>query len=346
MALPVRMQLACLRHILRQRFSGTRRYPLVLMLEPLFSCNLSCAGCGKVQYPAEVMRRRLSPQECFDAAEECGAPIVTVAGGEPLIHPQVEEIVSGLIARGRYVYLCTNALLLEKNLSKFRPSSQFVLSIHLDGPKPTHDRTVGREGVFDAAVSAIRAAKSRGFCVMTNSTVFVGEDPRSFRDFFDLCVDLGVDGMTISPGYAYESAPEQGRFLESRQTQEWFRKVLDGRKEKGWPFNHSPFYLDFLEGKRDYDCSPWGTPLRSVLGWQRPCYLLSDGEPAKTYRELLDKTRWELYGRASGNTRCADCMAHVGYEPSAVVEAFSSPARFLELVSDVLTTSRPRRSAR
>ncbi|MBI5242529.1 MAG: adenosyl-hopene transferase HpnH [Elusimicrobia bacterium] len=335
MAIPLRMQLAVFRYILSRKIRGVDRYPLVLMLEPLFACNLECAGCGKVHYPPDVLRKRLSAQECWEAAEECGAPIVSVAGGEPLIHPEIGRIVEGLLARGRYVILCTNAVLLEQNLAKFRPSSQLILSVHLDGPEKVHDRVVCRQGVWRAAVSALRRAKSEGFCVTTNTTVFTGEDTAEFRRFFDEMMAVGVDGMTIAPGYAYEKAPEQDRFLERKNTQAWFRKTLDGWRSKGWAFNHSPFYLDFLEGKRDYDCTPWGNPLRNVFGWQKPCYLLDDAGYAKTYRELLETTDWKCCGPMSGNPKCADCMTHVGFEPSIVIDVFSSPRKFLQMVLDI-----------
>jgi hopanoid biosynthesis associated radical SAM protein HpnH len=332
MAVPFRMQWAVFRHILRQRLKGNDRYPLVLMLEPLLACNLECAGCGKIQAPPDTLRRRLSPEECWEAAEECGAPIVSVAGGEPLVNPQIETIVNGLIARGRCVILCTNAILLERELAKFRPSSRLIFNVHLDGPERVHDRVVCREGVWRGAVSAIRSAKVRGFHVMTNTTVFNGEDPEEFRRFFDEMTRLGVDGMNIAPGYAYEKASEQGRFLKKENTQAWFRRALAGRRGRGWVFNHSPFYLDFLEGRREYDCTPWGNPLRNVFGWQKPCYLLDDAGTAKTYKELLETTDWSCYGPKSGNPKCADCMAHVGFEPSIVTEAFSSPKKFLQMV--------------
>ncbi|MFA6029060.1 MAG: adenosyl-hopene transferase HpnH [Elusimicrobiota bacterium] len=344
MAVPIRMQLAVFKYILSRKFSRDERYPLVLMLEPLFACNLECAGCGKIQYPVDILRKRMTPEECWEAARECGAPIVTVAGGEPLIHPQITEIVEGLIARGHYVILCTNALLLEKNIGRFKPSSQFMFSVHLDGPEKVHDHAVCREGVYKTAVSAIRLAKEKGFHVFTNTTVFEGQDPEVFRGFFDDLMALGIDGITISPGYAYEKAPVQDRFLKNEGTRAWFRAALKDWRKKGWIFNHSPFYLDFLEGRRDYDCTPWGTPLRSVLGWQRPCYLISEGEPAKTFAELLATTDWKAYGRASGNPKCANCMAHVGYEPTSVVDSFSSFGRFLEMVLDYAASSGPAKS--
>lgn len=343
---PLQLQLAVLKYIVTRKLKGVERYPLVMMLEPLFACNLECAGCGKIQYPVEILRKRLTPEECRESAEECGAPIVSIAGGEPLVHPEIDKIVDGLIERGKFVYLCTNAILLERNIHRFAPSPNLIFSIHLDGLEETHDRMVCREGVYKVAVSAIKLAKSKGFQVMTNSTIFQGEDSEEFRRFFDECMALGTDGMMISPGYAYEKAPAQQIFLKNAQTKAWFRETLRDWRTRGWDFNHSPFYLDFLEGKRDYDCTPWGNPLRNVFGWQRPCYLMAEGGYAATYQELLETTDWSLYGRASGNPKCANCMVHVGYEPSSVLDAFSSLSKFFELVRDVATIKGPRKARR
>ncbi|MBI4374908.1 MAG: adenosyl-hopene transferase HpnH [Elusimicrobia bacterium] len=343
---PMSLQLSVLKYIVAQKIKGVERYPLVMMLEPLFACNLECAGCGKIQYPVEVLRKRMSPEECWNSAEECGAPVVSIAGGEPLIHPQIDTIVEGLIERGKFLYLCSNAILLEKNIQRFQPSSHLIFSIHLDGVESTHDRMVCRDGIYKTALSAIKLAKERGFQVMTNSTIFQGEDSDEFRRFFDECMELGVDGMMISPGYAYEKAPAQEIFLKNEQTKAWFRETLKDWRTQGWDFNHSPLYLDFLEGKRDYDCTPWGNPLRNVFGWQRPCYLMAEGGYAKTYQELLESTDWSRYGRASGNPRCANCMTHVGFEPSAVKDGFSSVSRFFELVRDYATIKGPRKAHR
>ncbi|MFA6318522.1 MAG: adenosyl-hopene transferase HpnH [Elusimicrobiota bacterium] len=361
MPLPVGMQAAIFKHILSHRFRKTPRFPLVLMLEPLFGCNLACRGCGKIQYPPEVMKRMLSPEDCWKAAAECGAPIVAVAGGEPLIHPEIVRIVDGLIERGHYVHLCTNALLLEKNLPKFKARSHLIWSVHLDGAEEVHDRMVGRKGAYQTVTRAIRAAKAAGHRVMTNTTVFVGGKPEDFRAFFDECMAMGVDGMIISPGYAYDQAPaakaipegrpqrsdsvldrapEQGFFLTRDQTHAWFRETLRDWRSMGWDFNHSPYYLDFLEGKRDYACMPWGNPLRHVLGWQRPCYLMSEGAPAASFRDLLATTPWERYGRASGHPNCSQCMAHVGYEPAAVQEGFASVGNFLKLAGEFMSVKR------
>lgn len=337
---PLPLQLAVFRHIVGRKLAGDRKFPLVLMLEPLFACNLECAGCGKVQHPPEILKKRLTPEECWQAAEECGAPVISIAGGEPLLHPAIDEIVAGLIRRGRYVFLCTNALLLEKNLRKFKPSSRLILSVHLDGREAVHDRIVCRPGTYRTAVSAIKAAKALGFRVMTNSTIYQGQDPQEFRRFCDEVTELGTDGIMIAPGFAYDKAKGQDLFLALEQTRAWFREALKDWRRSGWDFNHSPFYLDFLEGKRDYDCTPWALPLRSVLGWQRPCYLFSEGGQAATYRDLIEKTPWERYGRAAGHERCLQCMSHVGFEPSSVYDAFSSPRRFLDLMLDFASIRR------
>ncbi len=309
-------------YLVSQRLKGRKRYPLVLMLEPLFRCNLACSGCGKIQHPKEILKQHLSPAECFAAVEECGAPVVSIPGGEPLLHPEIDQIVQGLVKRKKFIYLCTNGLLLEKSLDKFEPSPYLSFSVHLDGLKELHDRCVDREGVFEKAVSAIRAAKARGFRVTTNTTVFDGTNPKEIQDLFDYLTDIGVDGMMVSPGYSYDWAPDQDHFLQREQTKALFREILAPFRagKKGWQFNHNPLFLDFLIGQKDYDCTPWGSPSYSVLGWQKPCYLLNEGH-YKTFQELIDETEWDNYGVKSGNPQCADCMVHCGYEPTAAVDA-------------------------
>ncbi|MBD2580609.1 adenosyl-hopene transferase HpnH [Oscillatoria sp. FACHB-1406] len=310
------------KYVVAQRLKGRKQFPLVLMLEPLFRCNLACPGCGKIQHPVEILKRNLSPEECFTAVEECGAPVVSIPGGEPLLHPQIDEIVKGLVERRKFVYLCSNGLLLEKSLDKFKPSPYLTFSIHLDGLKEHHDRCVDRNGVFDIAVKAIRAAKAKGFRVTTNTTVFEGTSPAEMQEFFDFVDTLGVDGMMISPGYSYEWAPDQEHFLKRQRTKALFREILAPYKtgKKSWNFNHSPLFLDFLIGEKDYECTPWGSPSYSVLGWQKPCYLLNEGHYA-TFKELLEQTNWSNYGQKSGNPNCADCMVHCGYEPTAAMDA-------------------------
>lgn len=322
MAVQLKQALSVGQYIVTQRLKGRKKFPLVLMLEPLFRCNLACSGCGKIQHPKEILKQNLSPEDCFKAVDECGAPVVSIPGGEPLLHPQIDKIVDGLVARKKFVYLCTNAILLEKSLDKFEPSPYLTFSVHLDGLREHHDKCVDRQGVFDIAINAIKAAKAKGFRVTTNTTVFDGADPKEMQEFFDFLSELGTDGMMISPGYSYEWAPDQDHFLRREQTRALFREILTPFKlgKKKWNFNHNPLFLDFLTGEKDYECTPWGSPSYSVLGWQKPCYLLNEGHYA-TFKELLEETDWSQYGRASGNPKCADCMVHCGYEPTAAVDA-------------------------
>ncbi len=329
MAVPLSQALTVTSYVLRQKLRGNKHYPLVLMLEPLFRCNLACAGCGKIQYPEHVLGRRLTPQECWAAAEECGAPIVSIPGGEPLIHPEMPEIVRGFIERKKYIYLCTNALLMERKLPEYTPSKYLTFSVHMDGLKEEHDMAVCRDGVYDIALKAIKAALERGFRVTTNTTLFEGANPNRVRQFFDAMMDLGVEGMMISPGYSYQKAPDQEHFLRRNRTKELFAAILTNRK-KHWDFNQSPLFLEFLEGKRDYQCTPWGNPTYNIFGWQRPCYLLQDGY-ATSFKELIDTTDWDRYGTGR-NEECADCMVHCGYEASAVDDTFSSWSGFSRTV--------------
>ncbi|MBM4001737.1 MAG: adenosyl-hopene transferase HpnH [Planctomycetes bacterium] len=322
MTVPLSQMIAVARFVLGKKLRGIKRYPLVLMLEPLFRCNLACGGCGKIQFPASILRRELAPQDCFRAADECGAPIVSIPGGEPLLHSRIDEIVAGLVQRRRFVYLCTNGLKLEESLDKFQPSRFLAFSVHMDGPREEHDRAVCREGTFDIAVNAIKAARRRGFRVTTNSTLFVGVDPQRIRRLFDEMSELGVEGMMVSPGYRYEKAPDQEHFLARNQTRRLFRELLRNPSPR-WRFNHTPLFLEFLRGKWELECTPWGNPTYNIFGWQRPCYLL-DEEYCQTFRELMETTDWSRYGQSSGNPKCRDCMVHCGYEPSAVAATFGS----------------------
>ncbi len=324
-------------YVLRQKIKGRKHYPLVLMLEPLFRCNLACAGCGKIQYPGHVLRQQLSVEECFRAVDECGAPMVSIPGGEPLMHPQIAEIVDGLIARRKYIYLCTNALLLKEKLDLFRPSKYLTFSVHMDGQKEHHDFSVCREGGYDIALDAMREALRRGFRVTTNTTLFDGADPNSVRAFFDEMMSLGVEGMMLSPGYSYDKAPDQKHFLGRARTRRLFRAILANRKPT-WVFNQSPLFLEFLMGKRDYPCTAWGMPTFNLFGWQKPCYLLQDGY-ADTFDELMRETEWHKYGTESGNPKCANCMVHSGYEASAVNDTFGSLRGFLATVRATFSTT-------
>src|SRR5512146_2066645 len=309
-------------YVVKQKLARRRRYPLVLMLEPLFRCNLACAGCGKIQYPAHILKKELSPEECFRAVEECGAPMVSIPGGEPLMHSQIGVIVEGLVARKKYIYLCTNAHLLKEKIDLFKPSKYLTFSVHVDGERDHHDFSVCREGGYDQAIEGMKEALRRGFRVTTNTTLFDGADPNSVRAHFDQMMELGVEGMMLSPGYSYDKAPDQKHFLGKARTKRLFRAILANRKNT-WQFNQSPLFLEYLMGKRHYACTPWGMPTYNIFGWQKPCYLLQDGY-ADTFQELMESTAWHEYGTESGNPRCANCMVHSGYEASAVNDTFSS----------------------
>jgi hopanoid biosynthesis associated radical SAM protein HpnH len=323
MSVPLRQSARMAAYLVTQKLRRREKFPLLVELEPLFQCNLECAGCGKIQHPEHVLRRRMPVEQAVGAIEECGAPMVSIAGGEPLVHPEIDEIVGQLVARKKFVYLCTNAILMERKLDRFTPSPYFAWAVHLDGLRERHDESVCREGVFDTAVAAIRTAKERGFRVTTNTTFFTHDTPEAVRRVLDFLNDeLEVDQMMISPAYAYEKAPDQEHFLGVRQTRELFRTAFADGRRKRWRLNHSPLFLDFLEGKVDFGCTAWGIPSYSLFGWQRPCYLMADGYAA-TYRELLETTDWDAYGRGR-DPRCENCMAHCGYEPTAVLETTRS----------------------
>jgi hopanoid biosynthesis associated radical SAM protein HpnH len=328
MAIPLLQKLFVGGYVLRQHLARRKRYPLVMMLEPLFRCNLACAGCGKIDYPDEILNQRISVADALRAVDECGAPVVSIAGGEPLLHKELPQIVQGIIARRKFAYLCTNALLMEKKLSQYEPSPFFVWSVHLDGDGEMHDRSVCQAGVYDRAVAAIGAAKQRGFRVNINCTLFNTADPERVASFFDSLKAMGVDGITVSPGYAYERAPDQQHFLNRAKTKQLFRDILRrGRGGRAWSFSQSGLFLDFLAGNQTYHCTPWGNPTYTVFGWQRPCYLLGEGY-ARTFDELMEETDWDSYG--TGNyEKCADCMVHSGYEATAVADAMKNPLKAL-----------------
>ncbi|HEY1423363.1 MAG TPA: adenosyl-hopene transferase HpnH [Candidatus Acidoferrum sp.] len=337
MPVPISQMWTVATYLLKQKVAGRKKYPFVLMLEPLFKCNLACAGCGKIQYPAHILKQELSPEDCFKAVDECGTPMVSIPGGEPLMHSQIDKIVEGLVARKKYIYLCTNALLLKEKLDLFTPSKYLTFSVHMDGQKEHHDFSVCREGGYDLAREGIREAVKRGFRVTTNTTLFDGADPKSVRAFFDEMMELGVEGMMLSPGYSYEKAPDQKHFLGRARTRRLFRAILSNRK-KSWQFNQSKLFLEFLMGKRNYACTPWGMPTYNIFGWQKPCYLLQDGY-ADTFQELMDSVEWKNYGTESGNSKCANCMVHSGYEASAVDHTFSGLSGLWATIKSGLSTS-------
>ena len=330
MGIPLHEAVTVGTYVVRQHLAGRKRYPLVLMLEPLFRCNLACAGCGKIDYPDKILDQRISLADALGAIDECGAPVVVRAGGEPLLHKELPEIVKGAIARKKFVTVCTNALLLEKRIGLFEPSRYFNWSIHLDGDRQMHDKSVCQKGVYDRAVAALKLAKSRHFRVNINCTLFSDAEPERAARFFDDVKALGADGITVSPGYAYERAPDQQHFLNRRATKELFRRIFRlGRGGKAWPFFQSSLFLDFLAGNQTYACTPWGNPTRTVFGWQRPCYLLGEGY-AKTFKELMETTDWDRYG-VGNYEKCADCMVHSGFEATAVTDALRSPWKLLKL---------------
>jgi len=326
-AVPLHQKIRVGAYVMRQHLKGVKRYPLVLMLEPLFRCNLACAGCGKIDYPDPILNQRLSVKECLEAVDECGAPVVSIAGGEPLLHREIHEVVEGIIARKKFVYLCTNALLMEKRIDLFKPNPFFVWSVHLDGDREMHDKSVCQAGVYEKAVAAIKLARERGFRVNINCTLFDGSDPVRVAKFFDDVMAMGVAGITVSPGYAYERAPDQAHFLNRRKTKQLFRDIFRRGRGHKWSFSQSSLFLDFLAGNQSYHCTPWGNPTRTYFGWQRPCYLLGEGY-AKTFKELMTETNWDAYG--TGNyEKCADCMVHSGYEATAVMDAVKRPLKAL-----------------
>jgi hopanoid biosynthesis associated radical SAM protein HpnH len=319
MAIPLGQAFKVGFYLFKQKLMKRKKYHLVLMLEPLYRCNLECIGCGKIQKPNEILKKYLSVEDCLSAAEECGAPIVSVAGGEPLIHPDIVDIVKGLVDQGRYVYLCTNALLLDRYIDQMPKTPRLTFSIHLDGMKEHHDHICAEEGVYDKAIDAIKLAKQKGFRVTTNTTFFGGVTVEEAEKFLDHLQPLDVDGMTVASAFQYPDAPTQDQFFGRRRTQEFFKELLSKNHNGRWNFSHSPFYLEFLEGKRDYDCTPWGNPSYSVLGWQKPCYLLDEGY-AESFNALMEETEWEKYGHRN-HDKCKDCTAHCGYEATAVEDS-------------------------
>jgi hopanoid biosynthesis associated radical SAM protein HpnH len=322
MSIPLKQAVKIGTYVMKQKLKGRERYPLVLMLEPLFRCNLECIGCGKIQKPNEILNQNLTPQQCFDAANECDAPVVSIAGGEPLMHPQIVEIVEGLIKQKRFIYLCTNAILLKNYLGKLPVSPYLTLSIHLDGLEKDHDRIVDKEGVFKIAVESVREAKHLGYRVTSATTFFEGTTVEQAEKFLDFLIPLNIDGVTLSSAFRYPDAPDQEHFFGRKRTQEFFKELLEKNKNGRWDISHSPLYLEFLQGRRDYECTPWGNPNYSVLGWQKPCYLLDDGY-AESFEDLMETTNWDSYGHKN-NPKCADCTAHCGYEATAVKDATSS----------------------
>ncbi len=340
MGIPAKQAARIGAYVLKQHLSGRKRYPLVLMLEPLFRCNLACAGCGKIDYPDDILNQRLSYDECMEAIEECGAPCVSIAGGEPLLHHEMPKIVRGFLERNKFVILCTNALLLTKKISDYQPNPNFTWSIHLDGDREMHDKSVCLKGTYDKAVAALKLAKEKGFRTQINCTLFNDAEPERTAKFFDDVMQMGIDGITISPGYAYERAPNQEHFLNRQTTRKLFRDIFArGNGGKKWSFTQSELFLDFLAGNQTYECSPWSMPARTVFGWQKPCYLLGEGY-VKTFKELMEDTAWEKYG-VGNYEKCANCMVHCGFEGSAVKDSSRNPLQILPILMRGVRTDGP-----
>ena len=342
MGIPLIQQLRVGGYLLKQRLMRRERYPLVLMLEPLFQCNLACAGCGKIDHPEEILKKRIGLDDALRAVDECGAPVVSIPGGEPLIHSEMPEIVRGIVARKKFVYLCTNALLVSRKIDDYEPSPYLTFSIHLDGNRERHDQSVCQEGVYDRAVAAIKLALDRGFRVTINCTLFNGEDPAEVADFFDDVMEMGIEGITISPGYSYSRAPRQDVFMNRRESKELFREIFrrGATRKETWRFNQSSLFLDFLAGNQGYQCTPWSNPTYNIFGWQKPCYLLVDEGYAETFQQLMEETPWNHYG-AGRNPKCDNCMAHCGYEGTAVADTVAHPIKALKVALRGPDTDKP-----
>jgi hopanoid biosynthesis associated radical SAM protein HpnH len=326
MGIPLIQQYRVARYVIGQKLRGRHRYPLVLMLEPLFRCNLACAGCGKIEYPEEILNRCLSMDECLTAIDECGSPIVSIAGGEPLLHKEMPQIVAGIIERRRFVYLCTNGLLLKTHLKDYTPTPYLTISVHLDGNRERHDALACQRGVYDRAVEAIQFACAKGFRVTLNCTLYEGVTAEEAAEHFDFAMSLGIEGITVSPGFCYAGTPQKELFLKCTQSKQLFRDIFKIGKRRRWRFNQSSLFLDFLAGNQTYQCTPWGNPTRNLFGWQRPCYLLTGEGYVSSFKALIEETDWGRYGRGR-NPKCANCMMHSGFEPTAVNDTLAHPLK-------------------
>ena len=338
MSLPIAPLARIGAYTLKNHIKGGK-YPLVLMLEPLLRCNLACPGCGKIDYPDAILNQCLSFDQCMDAIDECGAPAVSIAGGEPLLHRDMPKIVEGYIAKKKFVILCTNALLMKKKIDDYKPSSYFTWSIHLDGDKGMHDHAVDQAGTYEVAIEAIEMAKAKGFRVQVNCTVFDGADSTRLAGFFDEMQKRGVE-ITISPGYSYERAADQEHFLTRERTKNFFRDVFrKGDGGKAWTFTNSPLFLDFLAGNQTYECTPWSMPLRTVFGWQKPCYLVGEGY-VETFADLMEGTDWDQYG-VGKYEKCSNCMVHCGFEGTAATDSIRHPLKMFTIGRKGVKTEGP-----
>ncbi|CAN5915764.1 adenosyl-hopene transferase HpnH [soil metagenome] len=312
---PLPMTLRIAGYVAKKKLSRAKRFPMVLMLEPLHACNLTCTGCGRIREYESTIKQKLSIQECLDAVDECGAPVVSICGGEPMIYPGIGELTAKILERGKAVYLCTNGMFIRKKINEFKPSKRFFFNVHLDGLQKTHDIAVEREGVYDQAIDGIKCAKEHGHLVCTNTTVFKETDMAELEELFGYLTSLDVDGFMISPGYEYSAVQDKEMFLDRAMIREKFRQA-DAMFRK-YKFATSPIFLEFLQGHREMSCTAWGNPTRNILGWKGPCYLITDIHH-KSFDDLLNKTPWEKYGYGK-DPRCENCMVHSGYEASAAL---------------------------
>ena len=327
---PIELSFRSALYLLKNRLAGRKRFPLVTMLEPLEMCNLACAGCGRIREYQPVIDKMMPVDVALDAVKESGAPIVSIAGGEPTIHPKIDEIINRLIEQKYFVYCCTNGLLLDRMLPKIPPSKYFCWVIHMDGMEEKHDESVARKGVFKKAVQGMELALSQGYRVCTNTTIFKNSDVEDLWEMFRLVNEIGVEGSMISPGYDFEDAPDRDLFLTRQESRNIFKKLLDPTRTGGMKFYNNPLYLNFLQGKRDYQCTAWSNPTYTTMGWRKPCYPLAD-EHVEHVDELFDQEIWDKYG-VGKDPRCANCMMHCGFESATIFQAVKTPKDWITLI--------------
>lgn len=325
---PIELDLRMAAYLLKQKMKGNKKFPLTMILEPLEACNLSCEGCGRILEYVPVIDQYMTVEAALRAVDDCEAPVVSIAGGEPLMHPRIGDIVAGIIQRKKFVYLCSNALLMKRAMKQIPPSKHFAFVVHLDGLEETHDISVARKGVYKVAIEMIRTAIEKRYRVLTNTTLFKGTRPEEFHQLFTMLTDMGVEGLMVTPAFDYKEVADKDIFMQREQARAFFQEIFAGAN--GARFYNNPLYLDFLLGKREYQCSPWTTPTYTVMGWRKPCYLLSTEGHADTFQELIADTNWDRWGFGR-DSRCNNCMMHCGYEGSAIIEAMEKPKVALEL---------------
>ena len=344
MGRPLKMSMQIASYIGKHMLKGRRRFPLVTMIEILEQCNLRCDGCGRIREYKEDLDKKLSIDETVSVAEESGAPVVTITGGEPLLHPQVSSIVDNLIERGFYIYLCTNGLLLEDKLSSFTKSEKLAFAIHLDGTEEVHDGFTNNPGTYKTAMSALKKAKNAGYRVTTNTTIFKGSDPDDLHELFSELTEIGIEGIMLAPGYSYEAVEDQDQFLGRKESIEVFQEILDPEKTKDFDFYNSPIFLDFLRGKTEYPCTAWAAPTYTVRGWRKPCYVIAD-EHLDSVDELMEEELWNDYG-VGNDPRCESCMVHSGFDTASMIESLRSPSGAIDLIKSSVPVNFERKETR